>query len=178
MSDKYAELRAALAAGPTPGPWLLDKFHPHITDAARGSSQVLVCQVATNTRNDEGRKNEAYIAAANPETIRALLAERDALASEVETLRSHNALLRASIAQVEAENDRLREALEARINGQAQDAADAARYRWLRINAIGAFRTNDGKGPVSVYHLSKIPAIAGIPEETDIAIDAAMEAKP
>lgn len=51
---------------------------------------------------------------------------------------------------------------------------DAARYRWLRINAIGAFRTNDGKGPVSVYHLSKIPAIPGIPEETDAAIDAAM----
>lgn len=39
--------------------------------------------------------------------------------------------------------------------------------------ASGAFRTNDGKGPVSVYHLSKIPAIPGIPEETDAAIDAA-----
>ena len=52
---------------------------------------------------------------------------------------------------------------------------DAARYRWLRINAIGAFRTNDGKGPVSVYHLTKIPAIPGIPEETDAAIDAAMQ---
>ena len=57
---------------------------------------------------------------------------------------------------------------------------DAARYRWLRIYAIGAFRTNDGKGPVSVYHLSKIPAIPGIPEETDAAIDAARKqgAKP
>jgi len=53
------------------------------------------------------------------------------------------------------------------------DALDAVRYRWLRINAIGAFRTNDGNGPVSVYHLSKIPAIPGIPEETDAAIDAA-----
>ena len=61
---------------------------------------------------------------------------------------------------------------------QAQeDAKDAARYRWLRINAIGAFRTNDGKGPVSVYHLSKIPAIPGIPEETDAAIDAAIAAQ-
>ena len=50
---------------------------------------------------------------------------------------------------------------------------DAMRYRWLRIHAIGAFRTNKGKGPVSVYHLSKIPAIPGIPEETDAAIDAA-----
>lgn len=54
---------------------------------------------------------------------------------------------------------------------------DAMRYRWLRINAIGAYRTNDGKGPVSVYHLSKIPAIPGIPEETDAAIDAARAAQ-
>lgn len=59
----------------------------------------------------------------------------------------------------------------------AGDALDAMRYRWLRINAIGAFRTNDGKGPVSVYHLSKIPAIPGIPEETDAAIDAALAAQ-
>ena len=59
----------------------------------------------------------------------------------------------------------------------AQDAEDAKRYRWLRRNAIGAFRTNDGKGPVSVYHLCKIPAIPGIPEETDAAIDAAIAAQ-
>lgn len=59
----------------------------------------------------------------------------------------------------------------------AAQAQDAARYRWLRINAIGAFRTNDGKGPVSVYHLSKIPAMPGIPEETDAAIDAAIAAQ-
>ena len=59
----------------------------------------------------------------------------------------------------------------------AQDAEDAKRYRWLRSNAIGAFRTNDGKGPVSVYHLCKIPAIPGIPEETDAAIDAAIAAQ-
>ncbi len=60
----------------------------------------------------------------------------------------------------------------------AENAAlrkDAERYRWLRINAIGAFRTNGGKGPVSVYHLTKIPAIPGIPEETDAAIDAAIQ---
>ena len=63
------------------------------------------------------------------------------------------------------------------LSGAASVMRDAARYRWLRINAIGAFRTNDGKGPVSVYHLSKIPAIPGIPEETDAAIDAALAAQ-
>lgn len=40
----------------------------------------------------------------------------DSLMSEIETLRSHNALLRGSIAQVERENDRLREALEGLLN--------------------------------------------------------------
>ena len=56
-------------------------------------------------------------------------------------------------------------------------AQDAARYRWLRMYAIGAFITVNGTGPVSVYHLCKIPAIPGIPEETDAAIDAAIAAQ-
>lgn len=72
-------------------------------------------------------------------------------------------------------------ALRAQLSAPQPPAAlpgeqDAARYRWLRSNAVGAFRTNDGKGPVSVYHLAKIPAIPGIPEETDAAIDAAVAA--
>lgn len=86
MTDKYADLRAALDAGPTPGPWIKDKFHPHILDARPGSSQSLVCRVAINTFNDEGRKNEAFICAAHPDTIRALLAERDRLREAAQML--------------------------------------------------------------------------------------------
>lgn len=41
--------------------------------------------------------------------IRGLLDHIEAQADEIEALRSHNALLRGSIAQVERENDRLRE---------------------------------------------------------------------
>lgn len=52
--------------------------------------------------------------------------------------------------------------------------SDAARYRWLRTNAIGAFITGSGEGPVSVYLLSQPPAAPGIQEETDAAIYAAM----
>ncbi|MCR4158780.1 hypothetical protein NUK34_07935 [Kerstersia gyiorum] len=106
MTDKYAELRAALAAGPTPGPWLLDKFHPIITDSAPGSSRVWICKVAINTRNDEGRKNEAYIAAAHPETIRALLAERDALVDTANDQARANDLLSEREAGLLAQHER------------------------------------------------------------------------
>lgn len=107
MTDKYAELRAALAAGPTPGPWLLDKFHPIITDSAPGSSRVWICKVAINTRNDEGRKNEAYIAAANPETIRALLAERDSLREALQKVRPVIAADRQSLLETHGDGSEI-----------------------------------------------------------------------
>ena len=53
--------------------------------------------------------------------------------------------------------------------------ADAERYHWLRRN-VGVYRTNNGRGPVSPYMLSRPPAADAIAEETDIAIDAAMAA--
>lgn len=137
MTDKYKGLRDALAAGPTPGPWQLEKFHPIITDSAPGSSRVWICKVAINTRNDEGRKNEAYIAAAHPETIRALLAERDDLlengkqairwapssahwSNELKRLFGDDArlgidALESQLRNAQAERDALREALIAAI---------------------------------------------------------------
>lgn len=78
MTDKYKALREA-AQKAAPGPWRKAPFHPYILDARSGSSQTLVCTVAVNTFNDEGRYNEEFIAAANPTTILALLAERDSL---------------------------------------------------------------------------------------------------
>lgn len=51
---------------------------------------------------------------------------------------------------------------------------DVARYRWIRRN-VGVYRTNDGKGPVSPYLLIQVPAKDLIAEETDIAIDTAMQ---
>ena len=54
---------------------------------------------------------------------------------------------------------------------------DAERYRWLREYAIGAYITAQGKGATAVYLLTKAPALDGIGEETDTAIDAAIAAK-
>ena len=54
---------------------------------------------------------------------------------------------------------------------------DAERYRWLRKYAIGAYITAQGKGATAVYLLTKAPALDGIGEETDTAIDAARAAQ-
>jgi len=74
MADKYAELRAALDAGPTTGPWraemVYDAGYAHINFDSREWNTL---------RGFCGKANADYIAAANPETIRALLAERDSL---------------------------------------------------------------------------------------------------
>jgi hypothetical protein len=78
----YTELRAALE-GATPGPWsaggaLVGKI-PADDDAYSDYEPIAFCE--------GGHRNAAYIAAANPATIRALLAERDALRAEVDGLK-------------------------------------------------------------------------------------------
>lgn len=52
---------------------------------------------------------------------------------------------------------------------------DAGRYSYVRRH-VGFYRTNNGKGPVSSYLLIQTPAKDLIAEETDQAIDTAMEA--
>ena len=55
---------------------------------------------------------------------------------------------------------------------------DAERYRWLREYAIGAYTSVfRGKSSAAVYLLTIVPAIDGIGEETDAAIDAARAAQ-
>lgn len=201
MTDNYAELRAALTAlsaeteSRNGVPWFDARqvLHQEIT----GEFDIDLCQLPET--------DMAYIAAANPETIRALLAERDAIASEVETLRSHNALLRASIAQVEAENDRLREALEEiaivggeGTSGQAQDAVEAAMSAVLAESGAGVYYMDppDGGGVLASEQVRRMaedaaryrwlrspdnphgPSLVAFckPDELDAAIDAAIAA--
>lgn len=72
--DKYKELRDAIDAGPTPGPW---KEHSY-------TGQWAVINVTDGVFKNialvpAGEADARLIAACNSETIRALLAERDAL---------------------------------------------------------------------------------------------------
>lgn len=91
MPDKYQPLRDAIAAGPTPGPWA---YEPHGDTGDYGvgvlwdehdQPQSGRCEPGKFLVVDPvvpelcGQTNAAYIAAADPDTIAALLAERDAL---------------------------------------------------------------------------------------------------
>ena len=91
LAEVMAQLRAALDAGPTPGPWvhwadthLVIRLH---SGAAR-SEDLRVCEVSLNTRHDESRKNAAFIAAANPEAISLILSELEAAQAERDSLRA------------------------------------------------------------------------------------------
>lgn len=100
MTDDYAELRAALAAGPTPGQW---KAHDpsesgwvSITNAPYATPLCYAVPYSEPlddpghdckrwvSRAHETPANAAYIAAANPDTIAALLAERDVLLARLD----------------------------------------------------------------------------------------------
>ncbi len=82
MTEVHAELRAALEAGPTPGPW--QTYEKRVFFGREGGFCLHDCP--------QPSENAAYIAAANPEAIRALLAERDALREALWVATEHNAL--------------------------------------------------------------------------------------
>ena len=101
MTDRYAQLRAALDAGPASGEWISRKDgrfmnmdgwsadnEDHTFSAAapiKAGGEVIAIVVdgrdEFNQEMAELKANADYIAAANPETIRALLADNDRLLS-------------------------------------------------------------------------------------------------
>ena len=105
MTDKYAQLRAALDAGPTPGPW--QAYEKCVFFGREGGFCLHDCPRPS--------ENADYIAACHPEVIRALLAERDALrealyeaVTEEEAYQSSNGWLdqaKAALAQEQGGSD-------------------------------------------------------------------------
>ena len=79
MTDRYDELRAAAEAA-TPGPWRQSRTRRFI---GNGYGAPWVCEMQIKDNRFEA--NSAFIALANPETIEALLSERD---SQRETLKN------------------------------------------------------------------------------------------
>lgn len=111
MTNKYEALRAALAAGPTPGPWSACGSAGYI-QAGEGHPRHTILAVAyghdgNHQFNAPGsRENGKYIAAAHPETIRALLAERDALVDTANDQARANDLLSEREAGLLAQHER------------------------------------------------------------------------
>ncbi|GGG29693.1 hypothetical protein [Chelatococcus composti] len=85
MSDRFQSIRAALAMGPTPGPWELKDGR---TDTIENAQGYPVCTVHHHPYELYGHgARAAYIAACDPDTIRGLLAERDELLALVHDYR-------------------------------------------------------------------------------------------
>jgi len=82
-NDRYEKIRKALEMGPTPGPWSIRETETHVTVIGSDNEALFhddkrIPRVAADAR---------LIAACDPDTIRKLLDERDALKTENEKLR-------------------------------------------------------------------------------------------
>jgi hypothetical protein len=184
--DEIARIEAALAAGPTPGPWHHEEWGSKILDSGVGSSQLLIAQVAVNTFRDQGRHNADYIAACNPVAIRALLDRlkaAEAEASEQARLLGISGSVEARLLARVAELERaISDALPGVVYMDPPDggsvslgeqlrrmAVDADRYRWLRDNwfTLGA-----------TYYKDKFQLHTGCPrwsEQPESALDAEID---
>lgn len=93
MTDKYQAIRDALAAGPTPGPWVI------IRTGYTGGNQAPFVEIGAGEYPELNRiifvsgsltqpvdADAKLIVACDPETIRDLLAERDALRAALRPL--------------------------------------------------------------------------------------------
>ena len=84
-NDRYQKIRAALAMGPTPGPWLVCPTNSGVFVKSERVSGYLA--EVRHCRTTQDVKADAHlIAACDPDTIRALLAERDAMEAKNERL--------------------------------------------------------------------------------------------
>lgn len=93
MTDRYERIRAALAKGPTPGPWeaLSNVVRTHPIQGEMGGFVVAECPANIGRRLEDA----AHIAACDPDTIRELLAERDQLAAALAAAQQRIACLPA-----------------------------------------------------------------------------------
>src|SRR5690606_30517501 len=119
---------------PTPGPWGLTELprdmqrYGYKFSISRGGLGWWIAKITHEANGGSGVANATYIAACDPDTIRDLLSERDALEAENERL--HEQLRLATVDQAtaeaeandaDAENKRLREALVRILENEASD---------------------------------------------------------
>jgi hypothetical protein len=127
------EIRIAEAA--TPGPWTANLHHTQVTAGRtygfiHAGAAVPIAAVTLGVEGcsqAEGRANAAFIAHFNPERVLAMLAEKTAMLSEIETLKGERDKARRHA------EDRLEAVIEAdRFNGENYIRAEAAEARATR----------------------------------------------
>lgn len=120
MTDRYQPLRDAIAAGPTPGPWLRHRGKMRIEGSPtfysvhdeRGFDVVFWSGFDRYESKSLKARNSRYIAAADPSTIAELLAERNHLADECHEQARLLGMSGSREAKLLAERDALRAAIE------------------------------------------------------------------
>ena len=87
MTDRYERIRQALAMGPTPGPWDVScTTRPAIHFITHAGTTICMMRGITYFGYDQYLANGRFVAACDPDTIRALLEERDALREALKVL--------------------------------------------------------------------------------------------
>ena len=99
-NDRYEKIRKALAMGPTPGPWKLrPAYSGTFVKSERGAGYLAEVR---HCRTTQDVKADAHlIAACDSDTIRALLAERDALEVENERLAKALSAYQAAVNKID-----------------------------------------------------------------------------
>lgn len=106
MTDRYQEIRKALKMEPTPGPFsTVRSYSPGnqeliISLTYKDEHGITENYCTVRNRLGDTWKTEvdaAYIAACDPDTIRALLAERDQLAADLEAAREDVSIARRAL---------------------------------------------------------------------------------
>jgi len=149
--DRYARIRAALAMEPTPGPWdEIQREGSRWTDICQGSNRryatpiVYVPPLSVLDENGVWKENKGetaanakHIAACDPDTIRDLLAERDALEAENERLREQLRLTTVDQAIAEAEANDARAEIESLMDRTTRLTPNDAGYVVTHANSDG-----------------------------------------
>lgn len=160
MTDRYERIRRALEMGPTPGPWevvgLSGYGGPYALRMPHRSGRTWY-----GVEGIKQRKDAEYFVACDPDTVRALLEERDGLTAE-------NARLREDAARLD-----WLDSMSARLNQHY-----GTQYQWelaVSPNIVRLMFGAGGNGHVAAIDLND-SAANGVPSCRE-AIDRARRAR-
>lgn len=154
LSDRYERIRKALAMAPTPGPWGISELSSDLQRdgyrfaLSRDGAGRWIAKITHEANGGCGAANAAFIAACDPDTVRALLAERDELAEQLRLATIAEALAEAEAndAVIAAAPDLLASAKRALdVLNELDDDPDEPWYRDVQTALRAAISRAEGR---------------------------------